>query len=118
MNKKQNKKRMEMLYELLNQIVKNTNITINLRSKPATQNNNQNNNNEETTTQNEPQNETLSTCLVKADLVQLVNDLEKVSATLKKINVSLVGNERNEIAFMFENFDRILNSAKLILNAV
>jgi len=54
--------------------------------------------------------------LVRADLVRLINDLENVSETLKKINRSLGKN--TEIFFMLQNFDTILNSVKMVMNAV
>ena len=56
--------------------------------------------------------------LVRADLVQLISDLESVSTTLKKINKSVVGHEYTEVFFMLQNFDKILNSVKMVVNAV
>ncbi len=56
--------------------------------------------------------------LVKADLVQLISDLESVSSTLKKINRGFVGHEYTEAFYMLQNFDKILNSAKMVVQAV
>ena len=56
--------------------------------------------------------------LVKADLVQLISDLESVSSTLKKINRGFVGHEYTEAFYMLQNFDKILNSVKMVVQAV
>lgn len=117
----------DLVYELLSQAVKNTNITINLSPKsPATS--------------EEPKREDVQTDLktevgasmfkevpveapqesglARADLVQLISDLKSVSATLKRINRSLVGHEYTEASFMLQNFDKILDSVKMVVNAV
>jgi len=108
----------DLVYDLLSQAVKNTNITINLNAKTQT----------DTTPTNAPAdteqkkeadvNNARAGGLVRADLVQLISDLESVSATLKKINKSIVGHEPTEIFFMLQNFDKILNSVKMIVHAV
>lgn len=109
----------DLVYELLSQAVKNTNITINLSAKVAG-------------AQDEPKAEAApsgsapvdaepqphESGLVRADLVQLISDLESVSATLKRINRSFVGYEYTEAFFMLQNFDKILNSVKMVVNAV
>lgn len=104
-----------LAYELLTQAVKNTNVTINLSAKqpvetPAEQAS------EEAprmaVAEDEPKG------LVRADLVQLIGDLERVSTTLKRINKSVVGHEYTEVFFMLQNFDTILNSVKMVVNAV
>jgi len=56
--------------------------------------------------------------LVKADLVQLISDLESVSSTLKKINRGFVGHKYTEAFYMLQNFDKILNSVKMVVQAV
>lgn len=108
----------DLVYELLSQIVKNTNITINLTAKSPV------------TAAQEPKNELPSASaelpsashqesgLVRADLVQLISDLERVSATLKRINKNVVGYKCMEVFFMLQNFDKILNSIKMVINAV
>lgn len=118
----------DLVYELLSQAVKNTNITINLSAKPSTS--------EPTAEQpkNDVQADVDAACgssnasgdlsvpagrgLVRAHLFQLISDLESVSATLKKINKSLVGHEYTQVFFMLQNFDKILNSVKMVVNAV
>ncbi len=112
----------DLVFDLLTQAVKNTNININLNTKTTPS--------MDTPIPTSIKKEELSSSpehprevnvqqhgLVKADLVQLVKDLEGVSCTLKKINVSVHGSE-HDIFFMLQNFDTILNSVKLVLNAV
>ena len=91
----------DLVYELLSRAVKNTNITINLTTKPL-----------ET---GHVDNDESESGLARTDLVQLISDLERVSATLKRISRSLAGNEYMEV---LQNFDKILNSVKMIVNAV
>lgn len=112
----------DLVYELLSQAVKNTNITINLAAKPPA--------GAQEPKKDEPKTEAGSapvddepqppqeSGLVRADLVQLISDLESVSSTLKRINRSLVGHEYTEVFFMLQNFDKILNSVKMVVNAV
>jgi hypothetical protein len=121
----------DLVYELLSQAVKNTNITINLNVKSQS---------EELKTEDGQQASaemateavkgdagasatttsprSRESGLVRDDLVQLISDLESVSATLKKINKSLVSHEHTEVFFMLQNFDKILSSVKMIVNAV
>jgi hypothetical protein len=117
----------DLVYELLSQAVKNTNITINLSAKPRsekpkTEDAQQANTEANVATTKVRTGSTATTPqesgLVRADLVQLISDLESVSATLKKINRSLVGHEYTEVFFMLQNFDKILTSVKMVVNAV
>lgn len=97
---------------MLAQVVKNTNITINLSVPTAA---------DASTDSISPSLDSPTTTptsqVVKADIVQLISDLERVSATLKKINQS-VGQNHTEVFFMIQNFDTILNSVKMVVNAV
>ena len=105
---------MDLVYELLSQAVKNTNININLTSNlPTTEEPKKAEVSGSAPVDTEPPSPQDSG-LVSADLVQLISDLENVSATLKKINMSLVGHEFTEVFLMLQNFDRILNSAKIL----
>lgn len=106
----------DLVYELLSQAVKNTNITINLTTKPHVAGA-QEPKRDEPKTDAEPQ-PPQESGLVRADLVQLISDLESVSSTLKRINRSLVGHEYTGVFFMLQNFDKILNSVKMVVNAV
>ena len=128
----------DLVYDLLSQAVKNTNITINLNAKTQTDTIQTDTTQTDTTQTDTTQTDTTPTNapadteqkkeadvnnaraggLVRADLVQLISDLESVSATLKKINKSIVGHEPTEIFFMLQNFDKILNSVKMIVHAV
>jgi hypothetical protein len=117
----------DLVYELLSQAVKNTNITINLSAKPQSDEPKNKNDSAEmkaeamkgdagaSATTTPPRSQS---GLVRSDLVQLISDLESVSATLKKINKSLVGHEYTEVFFMLQNFDKILTSVKMVVNAV
>jgi len=131
---------MDYLYEFLLQTVKNTNVTININTKQPTVANEEDVKPHEPTTHkdrhheptthepttheptthepttHEPTTHEDTHGLVRADLVRLINDLENVSETLKKINRSLGKN--TEIFFMLQNFDTILNSVKMVMNAV
>ncbi|TFH07056.1 MAG: hypothetical protein E4H07_09570 [Nitrosomonadales bacterium] len=95
-----------LAYELLTQAVKNVNITVNL-SKKSSQ-----------APMPVPKTEDSTTGLVKTDLVRLIDNLESVSTTLKKIDKNLAGHDHTEICVMLENFDRVLNSIRLVLNSV
>jgi len=125
----------DLVYKLLSQVVKNTNITINLAAKPVVGAQDEPKKDEpkkDEPKKDEPKTEAGSapapvdaepqppqeSGLVRADLVQLINDLESVSSTLKRINRSLVGHEYTEVFFMLQNFDKILNSVKMVVNAV
>jgi len=115
---------MDLVYELLSQAVKNTNITINLFAEPPVAST-QEPKKDEPKTDTEPSSVDAesqlpqeSGLLMRADLVQLISDLESISSTLKRINRSLVGHEYTEVFFMLQNFDKILNSIKMIVNAV
>jgi len=133
----------DLVYDLLSQAVKNTNITINLNAKTQTDTIQTDTIQTDTTQTDTTQTDTTQTDttptnapadteqkkeadvnnaraggLVRADLVQLISDLESVSATFKKINKSIVGHEPTEIFFMLQNFDKILNSVKMIVHAV
>ena len=118
----------DLVYDLLSQAVKNTNITINLNAKTQTDTIQTDTIQTDTTPTNAPAdteqkkeadvNNARAGGLVRADLVQLISDLESVSATFKKINKSIVGHEPTEIFFMLQNFDKILNSVKMIVHAV
>lgn len=109
----------DLVYELLSQAVKNTNININLSAKPPAA--------------EQPKKDAQAAGvkveasgsapvdtggLARADLVQLISDLERVSTTLKKIDRSLAGYEYTEVFFMLQNFDKILSSVKMVVNAV
>lgn len=113
----------DLVCELLSQAVKNTNITINLSVKPPVAGAQEPKKEEPKTEAGsapvdaEPQ-PPQESGLVRADLVQLISDLESVSSTLKRINRSLVGHEYTEVFFMLQNFDKILNSVKMVVNAV
>jgi hypothetical protein len=124
---------------LLYQVVKDTSITINLTAKPPAitinltpkttadqepknnepkvdePKNNEPKVDEPKVDEPEPQPPQESTL---ANLVQLISDLERVSATLKKINTSTVDKEHTEVFFMLQNFDKLLNSVKNLVNAV
>lgn len=113
----------DLIYELLSQAVKNTNITINLSTKPQSKESKSEDNSAKAA---EPVKEDAGASaattpqgggLVRADLIQLISDLESVSATLKKINKSL-GHEYTDVFFMLQNFDKILTSIKMVVNAV
>jgi hypothetical protein len=118
----------DLVYELLSQAVKNTNITINLnvKSQSKTEDGQQASAEMATEAVNRDAGASATTTsprsqesgLVRDDLVQLISDLESVSATLKKINKSLVSHEHTEVFFMLQNFDKILSSVKMIVNAV
>lgn len=123
------KKMAEFLYNLVTKAVRNTNITINIGGEPITHHH----------TKPWPEQDTPTTIpttiptttpttepgptssgaqqLSKDDLIQLVSDLERVCNTLKRMNVKYMGTKQTEIFFMLENFDKILNSVKLVLNA-
>jgi hypothetical protein len=116
-------------YELLTQAVKNTNITINLSAKqptdviaPAEQQPTASEEVKADVPEAGPSTDDATDAepkgLVRADLVQLIGDLERVSTTLKRINKSIVGHEYTEVFFMLQNFDTILNSVKMVVNAV
>lgn len=117
-----------LAYELLTQVVKNTNITINLNAKqPVTDvietisETSMDVDAKPSTSAETPESETgpsEPTGLVRTDLVRLIDDLERVSTTLKMINKSVVGNEYTDVFFMLQNFDTILNSVKMVVNAV
>jgi hypothetical protein len=112
----------DLLYELLSQAVKNTNITINLNTNPLTEEPKKNEDEHQSTTEVKMGSSSTSSCsqggFVRADLIQLISDLESVSTTLKKINKSLVGHEHTDVFSMLQNFDKILNSVKMVVNAV
>lgn len=117
----------DLVYELLSQVVKNTNITINLSAKPPAASEEPKREDVQTDLRTEagasvskevPAEAPQESGLARADLVQLISDLESVSATLKRINRSLVGHEYTEVFFMLQNFDKILNSVKMVVNAV
>jgi hypothetical protein len=56
--------------------------------------------------------------LVKEDFLSLVNDMENMSATLKKINRNLAGRNNTEVFAMLEKFDRFLHSIKVIIHVI
>lgn len=109
----------DLVYELLSHVVKNTNITINFNAKQLPSEDT-----ESTPSDCPPTTSTTSTIsapvagLARADLIQLIKALEDVSSALKKINMSLVGTKQDEVTVMLNNFNKILNSAKMIVNAV
>ncbi len=106
----------DLVYELLSHVVKNTNITINFNVKQLP-----NEDTESTPSDCPPTTSTISAPvagLARADLIQLIKALEDVSSALKKINMSLVGAKQDEVTVMLNNFNKILNSAKMIVNAV
>ena len=107
----------DLLYELLSQTLKHTNITINLTAKPESKDAEEAAPSGSASVGAEPQ-PPQESGLVRADLVQLITDLESVSATLKRINKSLAGHDDHEVFFMLQNFDKILTSIKMVVNAV
>jgi hypothetical protein len=114
-----------LAYELLTHAVQNINITVNLSAKKQIT---ESHAEENVSAPSDDQvagpsginttTDTNSGEIVKADLVRLINDLESVSTTLKKINNNLAGHNNTEMFFMLKNFDKILNSIKMVLNAV
>jgi hypothetical protein len=108
----------DFLYDLLAQVVKNTNVVINLSPKNGTVTEDKQTEDKQTTQNANKESEEKSAGLMKADLLQLVQELECVSKTLKKINVAMTGNEQTEMFCMLENFDKILNSVRIVLNAI
>jgi len=119
----------DLIYELLSQAVKNTNITINLSAKPQSKESKSEDDSAEMKAAGPVKEDAGASAattpprsqesgLVRADLIQLISDLESISATLKKINKSLVGHEYTEVFFMLQNFDKILTSVKMVVNAV
>jgi hypothetical protein len=103
----------DLVYELLSHVVKNTNITINFNVKQLP-----NEDTESTPSDCPPTISAPVAGLARADLIQLIKALEDVSSALKKINMSLVGAKQDEVTVMLNNFNKILNSAKMIVNAV
>lgn len=118
----------DIIYELLSQAVKNTNITINLSAKPQSKESKSEDDSAKMKAAEVKEDAGASAAttpprshesgLVRADLIKLISDLEGVSATLKKINKSLVGHEYTDVFFMLQNFDKILTSVKMVVNAV
>jgi hypothetical protein len=120
---------MDLIYDLLSQVVKKTNVTINITSNPyMTEEPTKTETKTETETETKTETETETapsgsepvgesprkSGLASADVAQLINDLENMSATLKKINMSMVDREFTEVFLMLQNFDRILYSAKIL----
>lgn len=112
------KKMADLIYELLAQAVKNTNININLSAKSTQPIANDPKEKESTESTENVENEPEKRGLVKADIVQLIDEMEMVSKSLKRINRSLVENEYTEAFFMIQNFDTILNWVKMVVHAV
>ena len=127
------------IYEMLAHAAKNINVTINISQKEqqepcfsktsaTTSDENTGATSGATSTSDENTGATsgatsttsdeITNGLVKADLVQLISDLESVSSTLKKINRGFVGHKYTEAFYMLQNFDKILNSVKMVVQAV
>jgi hypothetical protein len=98
----------DLVYELLSHVVKNTNITINFNAKQLPSEDT-----ESTPSDCPPTTSAPVAGLARVDLIQLIKALEDVSSALKKINM-----KQNEVTVMLNNFNKILNSAKMIVNAV
>jgi hypothetical protein len=120
----------DLVYELMSQLVKNTNININLspNTKPSEQDSLPSEASSSEASSSEassskgcsipPATEQKPNGFMRADLVQLISELESVATTLKRINKSVVGHEDTELFFMLQNFDKILHLIKQIINAV
>lgn len=114
----------------MSQLVKNTNININLspNTKPSEQDSLPSEASSSEASSSEassskgcsipPATEQKPNGFMRADLVQLISELESVATTLKRINKSVVGHEDTELFFMLQNFDKILHLIKQIINAV